>query len=72
MDLFVSRWRKAANINTPSMTSSLKGNDVGTFFIDNCRILRTREPYLLSHCLWLDDKGIELIQTNAQSQNNKE
>jgi hypothetical protein len=54
------------------MTSSLKGNGVGTIFIDNCRILRTREPYLLSHCLWLDDKGVELIQTNAQSQNNKE
>jgi hypothetical protein len=53
------------------MTSSLKGNDVGTIFIDNCRILRTREPYLLSHCLWLDDKGIELFKQTRSHKTTK-
>jgi len=45
------------------VTSSLRENDVGTLSIDTCVTLLTKEPYLLSHCLWLDDKGVELIQT---------
>jgi hypothetical protein len=45
------------------MTSSLRENDVGTLSIDTCGTLLTKEPYLLSHCLWLDDKGVELIHT---------
>jgi len=45
------------------VTSSLRENDVGTLSIDTCGTLLTKEPYLLSHCLWLDDKGVELIQT---------
>ena len=56
------------------MTSSLREIDVGTLSIDTCVTLLTKEPYLLSHCLWLDDKGVELIQTKmhvvTKQQNN--
>jgi len=46
------------------MMSSLIDKDVGTLFIETCSKLSTKEPHTCCHCLWLDDKGIELIQEN--------
>ena len=62
-DLFISRWRKATNINTPSMPSSLRKNMLANCLSTPAVVnYKQKNSYLLSHCLRLHDQGIELIQ----------
>jgi hypothetical protein len=64
MDLFISRWRKATNINTPGMPSSLRKNMLANCLSTPAVNYKQKNSYLLSHCLRLHDEGIELIQKN--------